>query len=181
MTEPACPKCMCPDTSDSEHTCSKGMQTYEVCAESRVSHQFRVRARSPEDAARKAIEQCGQKFTMQVKLDPVYLEESRRAEEQGELSIRIDGACVDCGIGLTNRKIEGQPWNYASVDEQGGMVCFLCGRRRKEAGRYCKRYLSLIPCSGCETCPKEHANGAHVSWRAPLETRVRTPPQSSGA
>lgn len=28
MPKPACPKCMCPDTSDSEHTCERGEDTY---------------------------------------------------------------------------------------------------------------------------------------------------------
>jgi hypothetical protein len=99
---------------------------FEVLLESRpATKQVSIDADSYEEAVDKAI---NMELTETVTLRPTWVDTSEKAKATSELEYEVVGCCDKCGKSIVGRDIPGQPWNYASANEYGGLLCYVCAK-----------------------------------------------------
>lgn len=100
------------------------MMKFEVLLESpSVTKQVTVEADTHEEAVAKAK---AMNLTVTVEPRPAWVDTTEKVHKTGELEHEVVGYCDDCMKPIVSRDIPGQPWNYTSASEHGGLLCFVC-------------------------------------------------------
>lgn len=92
-----------------------------------------IEATNPEEAGRLAFERR-----------PVVAETNKTKEHRaqvrwiemeagnvcGSISAEFLGVCESCGIGILDREVPGQPWNYSYDSRNECIFCFKCSKEK---------------------------------------------------